>query len=463
MTLLNGPAKPEGGIAGASTAAVYLVNHNADNILATFRFRLKDVRMFAAEEPFQEGGRSFNPGSFIIKAEGNPGDLRARLESAASALGVSAVAAAAVPNVPMHELALPRVAFVHTWTSTQTEGWFRIAFDQNQIPYDYISDQKLREIPDLRAKYDVIIFGPVAGTAQRIVNGTPRIGDPVPWKQSDLMPNVGGSPDQTDDTRGGMGLEGIVKLAKFIDAGGLFVTITGNASIPLDYGLIEGVGIQATPELRARGSILSSTIADKRSPIAYGYGDRLALYFSQSPVFQVSAGGFAGGRGGGGEGGGRGGATPGAAAEGGGRPTGRGRPEEQDIPQGRPLQMASPPRAGARGEESGAAEFMGGGRGGAPQLPPEMRPRVVVRFAAENELFVSGMLAGGRALANAPAVVDVPRGKGHVLLFANNPMWRSETHGSYFLLFNAMLNYDHLSVGVQAAAPARGGRSRGEQ
>jgi hypothetical protein len=42
-------------------------------------------------------------------------------------------------------------------------------------------------------------------------------------------------------------------------------------------------------------------------------------------------------------------------------------------------------------------------------------------------------------------------------------MWRSETHGSYFLLFNAMLNYDHLSVGVQAAAPARGGRSRGEQ
>jgi hypothetical protein len=32
-------------------------------------------------------------------------------------------------------------------------------------------------------------------------------------------------------------------------------------------------------------------------------------------------------------------------------------------------------------------------------------------------------------------------------LFANNPMWRNETQGSYFLLFNAMLNFDHLGVG----------------
>jgi hypothetical protein len=37
------------------------------------------------------------------------------------------------------------------------------------------------------------------------------------------------------------------------------------------------------------------------------------------------------------------------------------------------------------------------------------------------------MLTGGWALVNAPAVIDVPRGKGHVVLFANNPMWRSET------------------------------------
>jgi hypothetical protein len=63
-------------------------------------------------------------------------------------------------------------------------------------------------------------------------------------------------------------------------------------------------------------------------------------------------------------------------------------------------------------------------------------------------------------LANAPAVIDVPHGKGHVLLFANNPMWRSETQGDYFLIFNALLNFDHLSAGVSAAPAGRGGRGR---
>ena len=79
--------------------------------------------------------------------------------------------------------------------------------------------------------------------------------------------------------------------------------------------------------------------------------------------------------------------------------------------------------------------------------PPGMTPRVVVKFADEKDLLVSGMLAGGRELAGKPVVVDVPRGKGHILLFANNPMWRDETQGSYFLLFNAMMNFASLGVG----------------
>jgi hypothetical protein len=154
-------------------------------------------------------------------------------------------------------------------------------------------------------------------------------------------------------------------------------------------------------------------------------------------VLNVAAGGGFGGRGGG-----RGGAAPA------GRPSGRGSLTEQDIPQGRPLFV--PP---ARTQGGDAAEPVlddegggGGGRGGAA-VPPGERPRIVLRFAEERDLLVSGMLSGGAELAGKPAVVDVPKGKGHVLLFANNPMWRSETHGSYFLLFNAMMNFNHLDVG----------------
>jgi hypothetical protein len=54
------------------------------------------------------------------------------------------------------------------------------------------------------------------------------------------------------------------------------------------------------------------------------------------------------------------------------------------------------------------------------------------------------MLENGEELAGKPAVIDAPRGRGHVLLFANNPMWRQNTQGSYALVMNAIMNWDHL-------------------
>ena len=58
-----------------------------------------------------------------------------------------------------------------------------------------------------------------------------------------------------------------------------------------------------------------------------------------------------------------------------------------------------------------------------------------LRSAPQRDLLLSGMITGGNELAEKPAVVDAQHGKGHVVLFANNPMWRQETGGSYFLLF----------------------------
>jgi hypothetical protein len=436
MTQLSGPARAEGKITGTTSTGAYLINHNTDNTLATFRFRLRGVKMNAAEEAFKSAGQDYRAGSFIIRAEDA---ARGPLEQAATDLGLQVHAVDEIPKVAMHALAAPRIALVHTWLNTQNEGWYRIAFDNLKIPYDYISDQKLRQIPDLRAKYDVIIFGSTPGSAQRIVNGMPMRGDPIPWKASEITPNLGSSPDTTDDMRGGMGLDGLLKIARFIDEGGLFVTVTGNVSIPIDYGLIEGVSITTPRELQARGSVLNAIVSDKKSPITYGYGDNLSVYFSQAPVLQVSTTGGFGGFGAG--------DTPT------GRPTGRGTPTDPDIPQARPF-AAPPERPQVKpGEEQpldeDAREFL------RPFLPtPETRPRVVLRFSDEKDLLVSGMLAGGRELANRPVVVDVPRGQGHVLLFANNPVWRNATQGSYFLLFNAILNFDHLGVG-QDAVPRR--------
>jgi hypothetical protein len=439
--LLTEDAKVTGQLTGAAAAAAYVINHNTDNTLATLRFRLKDVKMSAAEDSFKIGDQQFNSGSFIIRKDGNPGDTRQRLEAAVTQLGLKAVAVEKLPDVKTHELAVPRIAIIHTWTNTQNEGWFRIEFDRLQIPYTYISDHVIRNTPNLRDKFDVLIFPPVGGSAQTIVNGMPRRGDPMPWKASTVTPNFAMSPDQTDDMRGGMGVNGVANLQKFIEDGGLFITIAGVSSIPIDYGITSGISIQPAERLQARGSIYNGTFSDRKSPIAYGYDAGLPIYFSQAPLFQVAAGGAGGGGGGGG---GQGG--PGAAQS---RASGRGGVNDPDViqamPQPRPLDPNNRPDPEADQRES---PFY---------TPPQLRPRVVLRFVSdEKNLLISGMLAGGNELANRPAIVDVPVGRGHVVMFATNPMWRHQTQGEFFLLFNAALNYDNLSVG--RSEPSRGGQ-----
>ncbi|HKF95037.1 MAG TPA: hypothetical protein VKB96_10670, partial [Gammaproteobacteria bacterium] len=245
--------------------------------------------------------------------------------------------------------------------------------------------------------------------------------------------------DQTDDMRGGMELRGMTNLQKFIEDGGLFITIAGISQIPIDYGITTGVSVQQSTTLQARGSVYSATFGDRKSPIAYGYGDSLPVYFNQAPLFNVSA--LPGGFGGGGGGGGGGGAASGAQ-----RPSGRGGVGDPDIIQSMPQAGQRPQQQARPGEDSISEEVRQ--FAGSTIVPPNMRPRVVLRFnSTERELLISGMLAGGSELAGKPAVIDVPVGKGHVVMFANNPMWRHQTQGSFFLLFNAALNYNNLSVG----------------
>jgi len=448
-TLLTEDARVTGQLTGPASAVAYVINHNTDNTLATLRFRLKDVKIGAAEDSFKIGDQQFNTGSFIIKKEGNPQDVQTRLQSAVTELGLKAVGVDKLPEVKTHELAVPRIAIVHTWINTQNEGWYRIEFDKLQIPYTYISDQVIRDTPNLREKFDVLIFPPVGGSAQTIVNGMPKRGDPIPWKASAVTPNFGNSPDQTDDMRGGMTVGGVANLQKFIEAGGLFITIGGISQIPIDYGITNGVSIQQAEKLQARGSIYNSTFSDRKSPIAYGYDAGLPIYFNQSPVFQVAAGGGGGGFGGGGGGG------QGAQAGGGAnRASGRGGITDPDIVQAMPQAKPADPsnRADPDADQRESPFF----------TPPSSRPRIVLRFASdEKNLLVSGMLAGGNELANRPAVVDVPVGKGHVVMFATNPMWRHQTQGEFFLIFNAALNYDNLNAG-RSEGRGQGQRSTAE-
>ena len=81
-------------------------------------------------------------------------------------------------------------------------------------------------------------------------------------------------------------------------------------------------------------------------------------------------------------------------------------------------------------------------------MVPTERPRVVLRFPVNaSDMLLSGTLAGGETLSGRALAVDVNVGKGHIVMFALRPFWRWQTHGTYFLAFNAILNWDHLDAG----------------
>src|SRR3984893_18464872 len=52
MVLLTSDARVRGRIAGSASTAGFVINHNADNTLATLRYKLKDLKINAAEDSF---------------------------------------------------------------------------------------------------------------------------------------------------------------------------------------------------------------------------------------------------------------------------------------------------------------------------------------------------------------------------------------------------------------------------
>ena len=428
MERVTGEIKAPGGVSG--NGSVFAINHNADNALATLRYKLgasADVQ--SAEDPFDAGGKHFNRGSFVIRNVS-----RGDLDRLTRDLGLQAYGIAAVPNVKLHPARAARVALLHTWQNTQTEGWWRQALDFLQIPYDYISTQDVAKNATLNAKYDVILFPPAGGNTASIIQGLPQWRNPLPWKNTPETPNIG-TWAQTEDLRPGLGWQGLANLESFVKRGGVLVGVENTAEFAVQFGLANGVSANQARRGEVVGSLLRSRIVDDASPIVYGVKDSLALYSADGESFSVSN--TRGGRGFGRFGGG--------SAQ---RATGRGTADDPDVVQGRVVdERFNAPRPAAVQPWQAAPITDDMLRNPVNVIPPDQRPRVAVRFTEQRDLLVSGLLDGGNDIAQRPAVVDAPLEKGHVVLFANNPIYRGETIGSYFLVFNTILNFDNLNAG----------------
>ncbi len=431
LAVLKAPMQPvtasvhaAGGVQG--DGSIYLIDNDADVSLMELRYTLKGADFEAADAEFDAAGRHFGRGSFIVHGVG-----RKDLDQAVQRLGLQAFAVGAAPAVAKHALSLPRIAIMHSWLDTQTEGWWRQALDRLHVPFTYISTQDVSRDSGLKSKYDVILFGPIGyNNTQLIVDGLPMNGKPIPWNKGVIA--TSDPIDQTDDIRPGLGESGVANLKRFVSEGGLLVTADDTAKFAVEVGLAPGVSMHPTHDLKVVGSILKAVTVDAKSPVAYGYGESLPIYSADGATFDLSNQAVVG----------DGGLTSVNDYQ---RVTGRGGPDDEDVPEGRPF--AAPPALPSARPWEALPLNEDQARNNPFLIPASLRPRVILRYASAGDLLISGLLQGGGEMAEHATVVDSPYGKGHVLLFSSDPIYRGETLGTYPLVFNAILNYDHLEIG----------------
>lgn len=173
----------------------------------------------------------------------------------------------------MHNADLPRLAIYSTWGSTQDVGWVRYAFDHYQLAYALIYKERVKQ-GDLHSSYDVIVIPSQARSAKGLVYDIEPNKQPLAYTKAEqfkFLGDYGSSPDIT----GGMGLEGVVALENFFQAGGTLITLGVASNFPPEFGSTRRVeASRASPQFYAPGPIVKAEVVRPAHPIFYGYTEK---------------------------------------------------------------------------------------------------------------------------------------------------------------------------------------------
>jgi Zinc carboxypeptidase len=396
--------RPSGTVAG--TGPVFLLKDTGQEGLLEARFRLSRFKLLIAEQPFTADGIDYPRGSWILPAQDG---LKAALQEAAGRLGLEFASTAAAPNTVAHAAPVPRLGIWVPWADTDTIGWERYSLDQRHIPYVYVRDEDIRR-GDLRAKYDVLLYGHVDLELAEQILGLPKAWGPMPFKKTAATPSHG-TPAESDDITGGIGWSGLAEIQRFVENGGLLITLGNGSMLALEGGIVRGIrresggvprssaggGAAAAAasqftETRTPGSHLRVSFTQPEHPIAYGYPAHTHVFRQNYALYSVPR---------------------------------------------RWLRMAYCTTCLDGPFDAGGVVMEWGDHDGAP-------------------LVVSGQAWGEENLVGRPAIFDLPVGKGRVIAFNFNPLHRDLNRGDQRLLWNAILNWQTI-LSKPTAAVSRPG------
>jgi hypothetical protein len=286
-TILDVPVRPvdtltiTGQVKGDGPVTAIL--HNGANALATLRYRLKDLKFEALDQPFKAGDRELPAGTLLVSSSPS---VKGEIEK----LGLEAVALAQAPAVAKHPVELPRLAVFSTWGGTQDVGWVRYAFDQFEVAYDLIYKERIRK-GNLRADYDVILIpsqGRGGGKALAL-DIEPRA-TALAYKKTSEFPTLG-TYGESEDIAGGMGIPGVAELDKFVNQGGVLITLGGASFFAPEFGITRSVdAARTTAQFYAPGPIVEAEILKPSHPVFYGYTQRtIPVRWASGPLLRLPA------------------------------------------------------------------------------------------------------------------------------------------------------------------------------
>ncbi len=381
---------------------VFLLRDTGQEALLEARYRLKDFAVRIAEEMFRSGSREYPAGSWILPPQRG---LEEELVAVAEDLALDFESAPSIPEVSNHDAPAPRLGIWVPWADTDSIGWIRYTLDQRDVPYVYLRDEDLRA-GNLRNRVDVIVYGNVDLDLQGQIHGIPATSGPMAFDATPEFPHLG-RPAASDDITGGPGWTGLIALERFVEEGGVLMTLGKGSTLALEGGLVRNVRRSQGTGIRTPGVELRTHFRRPDHALAYGYGGGTSVFRTDFPVY--------------------------------------------DLPR-RWLRMAYCTSC-LDGPVDTRWVVMQWGAGDGDSDSEAMA----------GDLVVSGGVLNGEKLEGRPAILAVPKGKGTVVVYNFNPMHRDLNRSDYRLLWNGVLNWRELNpTDERVQAPSQIQQGSGE-
>ncbi len=322
---------------------------------AGYTFDTKENAAYTAVNKLVQRGYSVylqEDGSFFVAAADGLKDIAEELATT-DGIAFKGMSKSKIPKGKQKKLTAYKFGIYKSWVANMDEGWTRWVLKEHAFDVDTLYDADIRAgnleeyaaiiLPDQRPK--------------SLLHG----------HDESRMPK---------EYTGGIGLEGVVNLSKYVKNGGTLITFDKASDLAIEqFGLpIKNLTNNlANDKFFIPGSLIRAKV-DTNHPLARGMQEEVAASFSRSRAFEI--------------------AKPSYKGEGGVEKIKKAATPDVDI---------------------------------------------IVKFA-EKDLLLSGWANGEeKYLKNKGAMLNAKYGEGNVVLFSFRPQFRGQSRGTYKLIFNAIL------------------------